>query len=81
MKMTRTELNEREMMMANGGCDDYVETEESICHRTGIHYGCGGHISGKMNPFVSCTCDKCGETHYFYDDFFPSDWSGDYEEF
>ena len=69
MKTTRTELNEREMMMANGGYE-FETAEESSCYFNAIHYNCGGHISGKWNPFVSCTCDKCGETHYLYDAFF-----------
>ena len=79
MTTTRTELNEREMMMANGGSDISETPGKATCYNNGIHYNCGGHISGQWNPFTSCTCDKCGETHYLYDSFF--DFEDDYEEF
>ena len=81
MIMTRKELNEREMMMANGGVNDgYLSDEGFYCYKNELHYGCGGHISGKGNPFVSCKCDKCGESHYYYDAFFGYAYDG-YEEF
>lgn len=30
-----------------------------------IHANCGGNILHVGNPFASCYCDKCGETHYW----------------
>ena len=35
------------------------------------HTGCGGSILHVGNPFRSCVCEKCGETHYWL-------WSFDY---
>ena len=73
MKMTRTELKETEMMMANGGYYVFNTQEEEDCYFNQTHYNCGGHISGQWNLFSSCTCDKCGESHYLYDSFFTFD--------
>ena len=77
MKMTRTELKETEMMMANGGSRSLETEEEERCYENEIHYNCGGHISGQWNPFTSCTCDKCGESHYLYNSFFHFTFNDD----
>ncbi len=31
-----------------------------------IHKNCGGEILNVGNPFSSCVCNKCGETHYWH---------------
>ena len=77
MKMTRTEIKEKEMMMANGGRYVFDTWEEECCYYNNVHYGCGGHISGDWDLFTSCKCDKCGETHYFYNSFFKFDIEDD----
>lgn len=38
-----------------------------------VHENCGGVILHVGNPFVSCCCSKCGETHYWH-------YSFDYRE-
>ena len=32
-----------------------------------IHKNCGGHIIHAI--FSDCVCDKCGEHHFWYNDF------------
>lgn len=38
----------------------------SYAYSVFIHSNCGGEIMNVGDPFSSCYCNKCGETHYWH---------------
>ena len=62
------EVNDEEMKKVTAGTA-YGGGTYAYC--TFIHKNCGGEIMNVGNPFSSCYCDKCGETHYWH-------WSFDF---
>ena len=58
-----TELNEEELSEVSAGT---AFTAGTYSFTNLIHNNCGGVIHNVGNPFSSCYCDKCGETHYWH---------------
>ena len=57
------ELNEEELKEVTAGMAYGAGT---YAYTVFIHKNCGGEIMNVGNPFSSCYCDKCGETHYWH---------------
>lgn len=58
-----TELSEDELKEVIGGSAIMMSTHAFDVY---IHKNCGGEILNVGNPFASCVCSKCGETHYWH---------------
>lgn len=60
-----TELNEEDLREVFAGSALSLGNYSSSKYEY-VHKNCGGTIKNGGNPFASCYCDRCGETHYFY---------------
>ena len=58
-----TELSEDELKEVVGGA---ALSGGSYADVVFIHKNCGGEILHVGNPFSSCVCSICGETHYWH---------------
>lgn len=72
---TMKELSEDELREVTAAAFAIVMPAGPICEY--VHNGCGGHIRNVGNPFASCFCDKCGETHYWH---FSFDYTEEYTD-
>ena len=60
---TLRELSEDELKEVAAGSAIMMSTHAFSVF---IHNNCGGEILNVGNPFFSCVCSKCGETHYWH---------------
>lgn len=58
-----TELSEDELKEVMGGSALMMDNHAFDVYR---HKNCGGEILNVGDPFSSCVCSKCGETHYWH---------------
>ena len=68
MMNTRVEMNEEMMMQVNGGYK--VNPAQKADYDKALHPGCGGNILHRWNPVLWCECDRCGEKHGLFSDFY-----------